>query len=115
VDSFRRFRRQKMICKDLSPLNRTLETTQIPISPMCIGEGVPAFSHNGEYLAYWCLRRGVRRPFYIPYHSGRSAENNSKFRGFFQRLTWSADDEKLIYSLLSSGEVRPQVNSVKLL
>jgi Tol biopolymer transport system component len=35
----------------------TLETTRIPTSPMCVGEGLPEFSHNGEYLAYWCFRK----------------------------------------------------------
>ena len=30
----------------------TLETRHIPIDPMCASEGLPAFSHNGEYLAY---------------------------------------------------------------
>jgi hypothetical protein len=35
----------------------TLETRQTSISP-CVGEGLPAFSHNGEYLAYWCFLRG---------------------------------------------------------
>jgi DNA-binding winged helix-turn-helix (wHTH) protein len=33
----------------------TLETKQVPMSPKCVGEGLPAFSHNGEYLAYWCF------------------------------------------------------------
>ena len=34
----------------------TLETTQIPNTSKCFGQDHPAFSHSGEYLAYWCLK-----------------------------------------------------------
>ena len=34
----------------------TLETKQAPIGPKCDEQGMPAFSHNGEYLAYWCFQ-----------------------------------------------------------
>jgi Tol biopolymer transport system component/DNA-binding winged helix-turn-helix (wHTH) protein len=84
----------------------TLETRQIPISPMCIGEGLPAFSHNGEYLAYWCLRGGfggfdaVLYSLPIP---GNQPKTISSFRAYPNGLTWSADDEKLIYSLFPLG------------
>jgi len=42
-----------------------LETRRIPLSPMCVGEGLPAFSHNGEYLAYWCFREDYRAQLYF--------------------------------------------------
>jgi Tol biopolymer transport system component/DNA-binding winged helix-turn-helix (wHTH) protein len=81
----------------------TLETTQIPISPTCIGEGLPAFSHNGEYLAYWCLRGGYDAVLYSLTIRGGQPKTISSFRAFPRGLTWSADDEKLIYSLMSLG------------
>ena len=81
----------------------TLETTQIPINPMCIGEGLPAFSHNGEYLAYWCLRGGYDAVLYSLPIRGGQPKTISAFRAFPRGLTWSADDEKLIYSLKSLG------------
>ncbi len=81
----------------------TLETKQIPNSPQCIGEGLPAFSHNGEYLAYWCLRKPYDAVLYsLPIRDGQP-KTISSFRAFPNGLTWSADDEKLIYSLNSLG------------
>jgi Tol biopolymer transport system component len=81
----------------------TLETRQIPISPMCIGEGLPAFSHNGEYLAYWCLRGGFDAVLYSLPIPGGQPKTISSFWAFPNGLTWSADDEKLIYSLFPLG------------
>ena len=81
----------------------TLEATQIPINPMCIGEVLPAFSHKGEYLAYWCVRGGYDAVLYsLPIRGGRP-KTISSFRAFPRGLTWSADDERLIYSLRSPG------------
>ena len=81
----------------------TLETKQIPNSPKCIGEGLPAFSHNGEYLAYWCLRTAYDAVLYSLPIRGGQPKTISSFRAFPDGLTWSADDEKLIYSLNSLG------------
>jgi Tol biopolymer transport system component len=81
----------------------TLETRQIPISPMCIGEGLPAFSHNGEYLAYWCLREGFDAVLYSLAIRGGQPKTISSFRAFPNGLTWSTNDEKLIYSLYTTG------------
>ena len=38
----------------LSP--ETGETERIPNGAKCLGQIQPAFSHSGEYLAYWCFR-----------------------------------------------------------
>jgi Tol biopolymer transport system component len=81
----------------------TLEARQIPVNPVCIGEGLPAFSHNGEYLAYWCLRGGYDAVLYSLPIRGRQPKTISSFQAFPNGLTWSADDEKLIYSLRSLG------------
>jgi Tol biopolymer transport system component/DNA-binding winged helix-turn-helix (wHTH) protein len=81
----------------------TLEATQIPINPMCLGEGLPAFSHNGEYFAYWCLRGGYDAVLYTLPIRGGQPKKISSFRAFPNGLTWSADDKKLIYSLNSLG------------
>jgi Tol biopolymer transport system component/DNA-binding winged helix-turn-helix (wHTH) protein len=79
----------------------TLETTPIPISPMCMGEGLPAFSHNGEYLAYWCLRGAYDSVLFSSPVRGGPPKTISSFRAFPRGLTWSADDKKLVYSLQS--------------
>jgi Tol biopolymer transport system component/DNA-binding winged helix-turn-helix (wHTH) protein len=77
----------------------TLETRQIEISPMCVTEGMPAFSHNGEYLACWCFRNNYEGTLY----SLRLPDGKPKMIAppFWNPngLTWSADDKKLIYSL----------------
>ena len=80
----------------------TLETKQVPVSPNCVGEGFPAFSHNGEYLAYWCFLsengEAVLQSFPI---RGSQPKTIPPSRRFPNGLTWSADDERLIYSLVS--------------
>jgi Tol biopolymer transport system component len=81
----------------------TLETKQIPNSPQCISEGLPAFSHNGEYLAYWCLRKAYDAALYSLPTRGGQPKTISSFRAFPNGLTWSADDERLIYSLNPLG------------
>jgi len=81
----------------------TLETKQIPNSSKCLGEGLPAFSHNGEYIAYWCLRTAYDAVLYSLPIRGGTPKAISSFHAFPNGLTWSADDEKLIYSLNSLG------------
>jgi Tol biopolymer transport system component/DNA-binding winged helix-turn-helix (wHTH) protein len=82
----------------------TLETKQVPISPKCVGEGLPAFSHNGEYLAYWCFlgENGEAVLYSLPVRGGQP-KTISPSRASPRGLTWSADDERLIYSLNSLG------------
>jgi Tol biopolymer transport system component len=81
----------------------TLESKQIPINPTCLGEGLPAFSHSGEYLAYWCLRGGYDAVLYSLPIRGGLPKTISSFGAFPNGLTWSADDKRLIYSLSSLG------------
>ena len=86
----------------------TLETKQIPISPKCAGEGLPAFSHNGEYLAYWCFlsENGEAVLYSLPIRGGQPKTISPILaypNGYPNGLTWSADDEKLIYSRYTAG------------
>ena len=78
----------------------TLDTRQIAISPACARQGAPVFSHNGEYLAYWCFQHAIDE---AGLYSLRLPDGEPKmiatFREFPSGLTWSADDKKLIYSL----------------
>jgi Tol biopolymer transport system component/DNA-binding winged helix-turn-helix (wHTH) protein len=77
----------------------TLEARQVPISPMCVSEGLPAFSHNGEYLAYLCFLRtnGEAVLYSLPIQGGQP-KTISSLPAFLNGLTWSADDKKVIYS-----------------
>ena len=82
----------------------TLETRQIPMSPKCFGEGLPAFSHSGEHLAYWCFRSVAETVLYsLPTPEGKP-KLIAIFREFPEGLTWSADDKRLIYSLHPFGD-----------
>jgi DNA-binding winged helix-turn-helix (wHTH) protein/Tol biopolymer transport system component len=91
------------------------EVRQIPISPMCAGEGMPAFSHNGEHLAYWCFLRqnGDAVLQSLPIPSGQPKTISSS-QAFPNGLTWSADDEKIIYSLYSlrNGNLTAELGEV---
>ncbi len=90
----------------------TMESKRIPISPMCVGEGLPAFSHNGEYLAYWCFRNEYEAELNsLPLPDGKPRMIAS-VEGFPMGLTWSADDKKLIYSFF--GESPDELSEVTL-
>jgi Tol biopolymer transport system component/tRNA A-37 threonylcarbamoyl transferase component Bud32 len=77
----------------------TLETRQIPTNPMCVSEGIPAFSHNGEHLAYWCFQSDYEDSLYsLPLPDGKP-KMLAPFSVGPNGMTWSADDKRLIYSL----------------
>ena len=78
----------------------TLETDRLPNSANCLEQAQPAFSHAGEYLAYWCLRTEAGAWLYsLPLPDGKPKMiGPSRAFAFTHGLTWSADDEKLIYS-----------------
>jgi Tol biopolymer transport system component/DNA-binding winged helix-turn-helix (wHTH) protein len=87
----------------LSP--ETGETERIPNAAKCLGQVQPAFSHGGEYLAYWCSRGDVLTLYSLPLQGGEP-RMVSTFRDWPTGLTWSADDKELIFSLwhgFSSG------------
>jgi Tol biopolymer transport system component/DNA-binding winged helix-turn-helix (wHTH) protein len=82
----------------------TLEIKPIPISPRCDSERGPAFSHNGEYLAYWCSRRAENDDilYSLPISGGQPKMISLPW-AYPNGLTWSADDKRLIYSLYPFG------------
>jgi Tol biopolymer transport system component/DNA-binding winged helix-turn-helix (wHTH) protein len=82
----------------------TMEIKQTPINPKCDGEGGPAFSHNGEYLAYWCFRAAANdHVLYSLPVSGGQPKMISPLWALPNGLTWSADDKRLIYSVYPFG------------
>jgi Tol biopolymer transport system component/DNA-binding winged helix-turn-helix (wHTH) protein len=101
----------------------TLETNRLLNGANCLEQGQPAFSHGGEYLAYWCFRTeggGEAGLYSLPLPDGKP-KMIGPFRAFPTGLTWSADDEKLIYSHWNTsstnsfqlGEVTVATGSVK--
>jgi len=98
----------------------TLETKRIRNGAGCLEAGQPAFSHSGDHLAYWCYRTEYEGDAGL--YSLRLPDGKPKMIGLFwdypHGLTWSADDEKLIYSLWNMrsfqlGEVTVANGSVK--
>ncbi len=75
----------------------TLATKQIPTNPTCVREGFPAFSHNGEYLAYCCFRNDFEAALYSFSLPDGKPKMITPFWPLASGLTWSADDAKLIY------------------
>jgi Tol biopolymer transport system component/DNA-binding winged helix-turn-helix (wHTH) protein len=82
----------------------TLETTQIPNDSKCFSQDHPAFSHSGEYLAYWCHRNQNEASL----NSLQLASGHHKvilpFQGAGGSLTWKAGDGEIIYSLSLGAE-----------
>src|SRR5262249_47583791 len=98
----------------------TLETERHPNGANCLEQGQPAFSHSGGHLAYWCYRNSGEAGLYsLPLPDGKP-KMIGPLRSWPQGLTWSADDEKLIYSHWNAssssfqlGEVTVATGSVK--
>jgi len=98
----------------------TMETRQIPNGPGCDWQGVPAFSHSGRYLAYWCFRNVGKATLYSSSLPDGKPKMIASFREIPDGLTWSADDKRLIYSLSNwdsnkLGQVSVTSGSVKTL
>jgi Tol biopolymer transport system component/DNA-binding winged helix-turn-helix (wHTH) protein len=89
----------------------TLATRRIPIDSTCVSEELPAFSHNGEYLAYGCYRSSNDAALY----SFSLPDGKPKMIGPFlaepSGLTWSGDDTRLICSWWK-GQSSPEIGEV---
>jgi Tol biopolymer transport system component/DNA-binding winged helix-turn-helix (wHTH) protein len=77
---------------------QSLETRQVP-NPGCIAAAVPAFSHKGDALAFWCVRSLAESALYSLAAPNDQPRMISAFQAGFAGLAWSADDQRLIYSL----------------
>lgn len=76
----------------------TAEIERIPDPSECVLQIQPAFSHSGDYLAYWCLNGKEAVLYSMALHDGKSRVI-SVFQDWPTGLTWAADDRRLIFSL----------------
>ena len=76
----------------------TLESKRLSNPPTCINIGVPVFSHKGEYVAFWCLRGMKDFGLYATLFPSGEPRMIATLHGIPGGLTWSADDNRLIYS-----------------
>lgn len=80
----------------------TLATRRIPVNPLCAGEDLPAFSHNGKYLAYWCSQDKDEAALgSVSLSDGKLKMVTPFWTVVPTGLTWSADDLRLVYSRLN--------------
>ena len=82
----------------------TLEIKRFSNPPNCVDIGAPKFSHNGEYLAFWCLRSANDFGLYSALLPNGEPRMISILRGYPGGMTWSADDERIIYSRESGSQ-----------
>jgi serine/threonine protein kinase len=85
----------------------TGDTERIPNTSKCLGQVLPAFSHSGDHLAYWCsLSTGDEAELYsLPLPDGEPRVVAS-IRAYPKGLTWSANDKRLIYSFFWDGSYK---------
>jgi len=81
----------------------TSETTRIRSAPDCLPETMPAFSHKGNHLAYWCAQSFNEYALYTLTIPDGTPKMLSVSPGFKLGLTWSADDQALIYATSITG------------
>jgi Tol biopolymer transport system component len=79
----------------------TLETRPIPHNPKCLHEGSPVFSHSGPELAYVCVHSTTEFELYSVNPLGGTPKLITSFSNFPVGFAWTADDRKLVLSLMS--------------
>ncbi len=93
----------------------TSESKRLSSNPKCLVAGIPAFSHSGDYLAYWCFQTYDEFALYSQPLQGGPPRLISVVQNYPTGLTWSGDDKALIYSPgdASISEVSVANGSVK--
>jgi Tol biopolymer transport system component/DNA-binding winged helix-turn-helix (wHTH) protein len=77
----------------------TAEASPVSVNPTCIYEDLPAFSHSGAYLAYWCYQNDIQAALYSFSLPDGKPQMIVPPLNQPNGLTWSADDTKLIYAM----------------
>jgi Tol biopolymer transport system component/DNA-binding winged helix-turn-helix (wHTH) protein len=93
----------------------TSESKRLSSNPKCLVAGIPAFSHSGDYLAYWCFQTYDEFGLYSQPLQGGQPRLISVVQNNPSGLAWSGDDKALIYSPgdASISEVSVENGSVK--
>jgi Tol biopolymer transport system component/DNA-binding winged helix-turn-helix (wHTH) protein len=89
-----------------------LETREFSHNPRCLHEAVPTFSHNGDQLAYVCVRSMNEFELYSVSPFGGTPKLITAFSNGPTAIAWSADDSRLIFS--QASEDGPELDEVKL-
>ena len=82
----------------------SLESKRIPLTANCIQEGMPAFSHHGNQLAYLCSLDSRKTGIYTVATGGGTPKQIAILPGGnYSGVAWTADDQRLLLALSKSG------------
>jgi serine/threonine protein kinase len=84
----------------------TLESTQIEHDEKCQDEGMPAFSHDGRYLAYGCFSTSGGFAVSVATSAGVAPRVIKDFPGWLNGLAWSGDNKRLFLSQFKTGDAQ---------
>jgi Tol biopolymer transport system component/DNA-binding winged helix-turn-helix (wHTH) protein len=81
----------------------TLKSNQLYHAANCLGEGLPAFSHDGKQLAYNCAINSLEERIYSVAIAGGTPKQIATFSGWPSANAWTGDDRRLIYTVDHGG------------
>lgn len=81
----------------------SLETKPIPHISECQDEGLPAFSPDGNRLAYFCIPQAGRFALYDIDPNGGSSHLIGRYSGWGGGIAWSQDMQRLIVARHADG------------
>lgn len=83
----------------------SLESKRLPLTPNCVQEGMPAFSHHGNQLAYLCSLDSRETGIYTVATGGGAPKQIARLPGGLHAgVAWTADDRRLILAQSQGGE-----------
>ena len=74
----------------------TLESKPLPQVPKCRAEGLPAFSHHNNWLAFACSLESGETGLYTASTSGEAPKLVARLAGLQGGIAWTGDDQRLI-------------------
>ena len=74
----------------------TLESQRLPRDPKCRAEGMPAFAHHNNWLAFVCSLESGEVGVYTTGASGETPKRIARLAGQQIGIAWTGDDRRLI-------------------
>ncbi|MGC1905951.1 MAG: winged helix-turn-helix domain-containing protein [Candidatus Acidiferrum sp.] len=81
----------------------TLAAKQIEHNDRCQDEAVPAFSHDGKYLAYLCYPTSSDFAIALVTSDGSGSRIVKEFKGYNSALAWTGDNKRLLFNQFQTG------------
>lgn len=77
----------------------TLKSNQLPHPTDCLNEGLPAFSHKGNLLAYNCASKPLEVRTYTVAIEGGTPKLIATFSGWASANAWTGEDSRLVFTV----------------